>query len=249
MSPGEAEISAWTATRIIRRFLFKMLKSFCHQLQSKTFEAWRYLPMDEKFYCQYWSRKNIPSANKLLLEHKCLLLAPIVDWKMVTHFPVVIKVHKIRQQNLRVRLSLSASSERVITYFANQSSYQPLSSSFVLWPYWNWARLQILFLQRKKAFLDFPPVSEWPVAGSAWAAGVTLDLTLRCPLNSPQGWDTRRPWTNPRPVSGSLTNQSSARPAVWQLQTAGRPLQASLYTAECAAESLSGPWLSLISSL
>ena len=39
---------------------------------------------------------------------------------------------------------------------------------------------------KKKSIFRFS-ISEWPVAGAAWAGGVTLDLTLSCPPNSPQG--------------------------------------------------------------
>lgn len=189
---------------------------------------------------------NIPSAKKLLLDNKCLSLplAPIVYWKMVTHFPVVKSA-----QNTTTESESEIVSQRLYkcdnifckSKFLSATEQQlcTLATS-----HWNWARLQILFLQRKKSIFRFS-TSEWPVAGPAWTAGVTLDLTLSCPPNSPPGWAALRQWTNQRPASGRLTNQSAANPAVWQLHTAGPALQASLYTAECAAEALSGPWLSL----
>ena len=94
------------------------------------------------------SRKNILMSRftSLCSNEKLWLISP--------------KVHKIRQENLSERESVIRR-----TYFANQSSYQLRSSSFVLWPhYWNWARLQILFLHRKRLFLNFPSVAgQWCV--------------------------------------------------------------------------------------
>ena len=126
---------------------------------------------------------NIPSANKLLLKHKCLslLLAPIVDWKMVTHFPVVLKVHKIRQQNLRVRLSLSASSECDNIFCKSKflsATEQQLCTLAIL----KLGKIANFIFAKKKSIFRFS-TSEW-VASSWVRLGRRRDLGLDIEMSS-----------------------------------------------------------------
>ena len=236
-------------SRIIRWFLFRMLKSFCHQLQSKTFEAWRHLP-DEMSHCHYCSRRNVWIFLAL---KSCSLITSVWVCRFIRRLKKCPAVAKSAQNTTteaeRERDIVSQNLyDSVLTlgfYIFCKSKFLSASEQQLC----TLATLELgkianFIFAKKKSIFRFSATSEWTVAGAAWAGGVTLDLTLSCPPNSPPGWAALIQWTNQSPGSAGLTNERAANTAVWQLQTAGESVQCRVRS----TGSLS-PWLSHLSHL
>ena len=197
---------------------------------------------------------NIPSAKKLLLDNKCLSLqlTLIVHWKN-GHIPVVKSAQntttEAERESENVRQNLYDSVLTLGHIFCKSKFLSATEQQLCTLATLELGKIANFIFAKKKSIFRFS-ISEWPVAGPAWAGGVTLDLTLSCPPNSPQGWAALTQWTNQRPAFACLTNESAANTAVWQLQTAGQSLAGE--SVQCwvrSTGSLHGSLISLILSV